>query len=359
MGRPKEHSVTVESESDSTKRTGDGADVVPIHRKRELAIAAALIGSSGPIVKLRRAVGRAADVDVPVLVTGEVGSGRSLVAQLIHEGAARAGEFLQIRCGALSALPAALVQGAPRRPGIHSTAGDRDRSPSAEATTVFLDGIDELAPELQARLVRILDARSATAPATAPRARIVASTAADLDEVVATGTLRSDLLHRLDVLRIRVPSLAERGRDDFEELVRAFSARQPRSVTFTDRAVEWLFNRSWPANVRELQNMIQRVTIMTEIETIDLREVEEHVGPAGVAGGPPALNLLIDRVFAASAPALGRHSSVELAMIARALEISANETAAARLLGIDRRIMLRRRARLEKDPQPRKKAKGK
>jgi len=348
MARSQDRS-SVESEVARPRDAAGGAEVVPIHRKRELAVAAALLGSSPSMERLRHAIGRAADSHASVLITGQVGTGRSVVAQLIHEGSARPGEFVAVRCGAQTSLPAPLAQKAPRRPGVRSAG--RDREPSrVELTTVFLEDIDELTPELQANLVRILDGRTAATATGTPR--VIASITADPDAAVATGTIRADLLYRLNALRIRVPSLADRGRADFAELMRAFAKRQPRSVSFDEHAVEWLFNRPWHANVRELENIVQRLTIMTDSETIGVPDLEEHVGPATATDATRALELLIDSVFATAAPAGGRHSSVELAMIARAIEISDNETAAARLLGMDRRIMLRRQARLARGPQP-------
>lgn len=297
----------------------DTGDVVRIRKHVASADCQHLLGSSPGIQNVRRAIERACSVDAPILIVGEIGTGKSLAARLIHRGSARRDEpLVELTCVGISQMPVELA---------------------AAGKAVVLDGIDALATDMQLRLVRQLDSAGST--------RVIACTSVDLDTAVSHRAFRLELLHRLNTIVIRLPTLTERSRADFEELLQRFVGEQRRRLTFARSAVDWLTQRPWPANVRELRNVVQRLAILSEREAIDVPILEE-LAPAGPRECASEIDELVDAALAAPAPALGRHYAVESAMIERAIELTSNDSAAARLLGMSRRAMLRRRARLAK-----------
>lgn len=324
------------SNADQHGVDGDArADVVDLQRRRRADAIAAVLGSSDEMRAVRRALECSAKSNAPVLIVGESGTGRSLVARCVHDVSARRAEpFEHVSCGAMA-----------REAFARSTGVEPSAMPSDG--TIFLDEVDALTSEMQARMVRFFDDRSASrSRAPEPRSlRFVASTSIDLDAVSRRGSFRTDLLHRLNTIIIQLPSLAARGRADFVELLQAFAGEQSRRLTFAKEAIDLLLTRDWRANVRELRSIVERLAVMSEKPHIDRATAAEFApGEAQAAAG--ALASVADTVLAAPAPPNGRMRALEIAVIDRALEISKDETAAARLLGTQRRVMLRRRARL-------------
>lgn len=256
-----------------------GADPLPAPHGPQ-----SLIGDSAVLQVTRAAIRKYAPVDLPVLITGETGTGKELAAQALHALSARhARPFLAVNCGA---IPAALVQSelfghergaftgaATRRLGLFE---------SASGGTVFLDEIGDLPLDAQTNLLRVLQEgtveRVGSNRPLAVDVRVLAATHVDLEAAVEQGHFRRDLFYRLNVLRLPLPPLRERG-TDIAMLAHHFLASfRHRHVTrargFTADAVLALERFAWPGNVRELLNRVQRAAIVSDAELITAADLE-------------------------------------------------------------------------------------
>lgn len=264
-----------------------------VHRLQQLAGDAAqpgargpqqLIGDSAVLQVARGAIRKFAPVDLPVLITGETGTGKELAAQALHALSPRhAHPFLAVNCGA---IPAALVQSelfghergaftgaASRRLGLFET---------ATGGTVFLDEIGDLPLDAQTSLLRVLQEgtveRVGSNRPLAVDVRVLAATHVDLEQAVERGQFRRDLFYRLNVLRLPMPALRDRGSDIMLLAHHFLGSFRDRHVTrargFNAEAKRALERFSWPGNVRELLNRIQRAAIVCEGELIDAADLE-------------------------------------------------------------------------------------
>jgi DNA-binding NtrC family response regulator len=241
---------------------------------------AGMIGGSAKMERVFELVRRLADAPAPVLITGESGSGKELIARALHDHSAKkSGPFLAINCGALAAsiIESELfghVKGA-------FTGAQTDKKGAFEAAqngTLFLDEVGELPLELQPKLLRVLESRSVRrvggTSETPVDTRIVAATHRNLRELVEDGSFREDLFHRLFVLTINVPSLRERPEDILpivRHFLRTLSSRGPlRLAKDAENALE---NYPWPGNVRELRNVILRAILLTDRELIEASDL--------------------------------------------------------------------------------------
>ncbi|EPX64334.1 Response regulator of zinc sigma-54-dependent two-component system [Cystobacter fuscus DSM 2262] len=248
---------------------------------------AALVGRSAPLRALYELIERVAHSHAPVLVRGESGSGKELVARALHfEGPRQAGPFVAINC---TAIPNALLEselfGHVKGSFTGATTPRRGLFLEADGGTLFLDEIGDMAPELQAKLLRVLeDGEVRAVGADAARkvdVRVVAATHQELEARVREGKFRQDLFYRLNVVPLRVPALRER-REDIPLLVEHFIAksreRNPRArlTGFTPEALAALAAAPWPGNVRELENLVERLAVVTVKETVDLPTLQLH-----------------------------------------------------------------------------------
>ncbi len=249
-----------------------------------------VVGSSRAVAALRRHIAKAASADGAVLVTGESGTGKGLVAAAIHRASARSrGLFVTVNCGA---IPEQLIEselfGHVRGAFTGAVADREGRVGAADGGTLFLDEIGELSPGAQVKLLRFLedrryepvgDSRSRTADV-----RIVAATNCDLPAKIAGGLFREDLFYRVNVLAIRVEPLRERREDvpllaqHFLERIAAESGKPVRAISA--EALAALSVHDWPGNIRELRNVIERAVIWSSSEAIVAGDL-----PA-LAGGP-------------------------------------------------------------------------
>src|SRR5688572_19700914 len=219
------------------------------------------IVASAPMAALVEAADRAAFSDGKVLITGESGVGKDLIARRIHSQSRRAGlVFVPVNCAGLteSLLESELfghVKGS-------FTGAYRDKMGKLQAAhrgTIFLDEVGEMSLRMQAMLLRFLEsgeiqAVGADGHASRVDVRVIAATNRNLPELIATGQFRDDLMYRLRVIHLEVPPLRDR-REDIRPLVMHFAGRTGRSVTFTDEALHLLVRHRWPGNVRELHNV--------------------------------------------------------------------------------------------------------
>lgn len=244
-----------------------------------------LITESAAMNKVLERVQKIRSSDVTVLITGESGVGKELIARSIHSNSKRNEKpFLPFNC---AAVPADLVESRlfGHRKGAF-TGADKDNLGIVRAATggtLFLDEIGELAMHVQPKLLRFLQEHEIHAvgddrPVKAD-VRIVAATNKELEKCVADGTFREDLFHRLNVIRIHIPSLRER-KEDIPPLVnyflKDFSQKCNKQLTLSDKALEALIAFSWPGNVRQLRNEMERVTALAEDGVLIL---PEHLSP--------------------------------------------------------------------------------
>ncbi|WP_294291700.1 sigma-54 dependent transcriptional regulator [uncultured Sphingomonas sp.] len=223
-----------------------------------------LIGDSPAMVRLRATIAQLAAADIDVLVEGETGTGKELVASLLHrQGPRRGRPFVAVNCGALSDGLAEFELFGHAADSVPHTRLSRDgQIVGASGGTLLLDEIDSMPLALQTRLLRVIEEREVH-PIGEPRPiavdlRIVATTKTDLAAAVTAGTFRADLFYRLDTVRLRVPPVRERDGDAFRlfaafiEEAKAQLGRQ--DFTLTDAASRRLREHDWPGNVRELSN---------------------------------------------------------------------------------------------------------
>ena len=246
----------------------------------------ALIGSSPPMRALRGLVSRAASSRATVLVTGETGTGKECVARALHaESPRRAGPFVAVNC---SAMPGQLVESLlfGHERGAFTGAEHRRIGAFEQASggTLLLDEIGDMAPDLQAKLLRVLEdhavQRVGSGRPVAIDVRVVAATNADLQRRIEDGRFRADLYFRLNVVSLRLPPLSER-REDIPELLAHFLGRTDRKIRLTEDGVDWLTRRAWPGNVREIRNAVERLATLVEGEVATRAAIEELLTVVG------------------------------------------------------------------------------
>jgi two-component system response regulator HydG len=257
---------------------------------------ARLVGRQGGLREVSTLVSRVAEADVPVLVLGETGTGKGLVARALHfEGGRGEASLVTVNC---ASLPEQLLEselfGHGRGAFTGADANRRGLLEEANGGTLFLDEIGELALPLQAKLLHVLEqgvVRAVGSNREVPvNVRFVAATHRDLRAGVAAGRFRDDLLFRLDVISIEVPPLRQRT-EDLPELVETFLdeslAKHPRSIVrhFSAAAMEKLIAYGWPGNVRELEHLVQRSVLLVQKTEIDVGDLP----PSIVASASPQL----------------------------------------------------------------------
>jgi two-component system, NtrC family, response regulator AtoC len=313
-----------------------------------------MIGSSAAMNVLLSMLKRAANGTATVLVRGESGTGKELVARQVHDWSPRsAGAFVKVHCGA---LPDNLLEselfGYERGAFTGATARKPGRVDLAEGGTLFLDEIGDITPAVQLKLLRLLQERQyerlgGTETLTAD-VRFVAATHRDLEARVRSGELREDLFYRLNVVSLAVPPLRERAGDiealalHFCEAAGAANARA--GVMLDADALDLLKQQPWPGNVRQLQNFIERLIVLSDSPRISKRDVAQELMKLNM----PAMSLAAAGGFNVneSAP---QSSVMELEEAVRKAEKRAlekalksargNRSVAARLLGISRRTL--------------------
>jgi len=242
-----------------------------------------LMGRSKVMQELREMIARVARSQAPVHICGESGTGKELVAQLIHEsGARREGRFVAVNCGA---IPTELMESelfGHRRGSFTGAVADKQGLiQSAEGGTLFLDEIADLPLHMQVKLLRVVQEKSVRAIGESREApidvRVLSATHKNLAELVAEGRFREDLFYRINVIEMRVPPLRERSEDiaDLAEMIlRRLSRRMGTEAPQLDRsALEALASYSFPGNVRELENILERALTLCTGDVISAEHV--------------------------------------------------------------------------------------
>jgi transcriptional regulator with GAF, ATPase, and Fis domain len=259
-----------------------------------------IVGDSPALRKLLQMVARVAPQDTSVLILGESGTGKELVASALHRQSLRAAKpFVAINCAAITeTLLESELFGHEKGAFTGAVAQKKGKLEVAEGGTVFLDEIGELAPALQAKLLRVLQQREFERVGSTRTmkldVRLIAATNRDLSAQVRAGAFREDLYHRLNVVALRVPPLRDHA-EDIATLARYFlertAARCRRRVAgISPEAERYLMNYAWPGNVRELENAIERAVVLGQSDQVLPEDLPETVlEAAGVPEVPGAL----------------------------------------------------------------------
>jgi two-component system nitrogen regulation response regulator NtrX len=244
-----------------------------------------IIGDSPALAAVRGAIQKAAPTNATVLIWGESGVGKELVARAIHRESLRHDTpFVQVNC---AAIPDELIESElfGHEKGSFTGATDRQigKFEQADKGTIFLDEIGDMSLKTQAKVLRVLQEqeleRLGSNRVIKVDVRVIAATNKNLEQEIDKGTFREDLFYRLNVVPIHVPALRER-RDDIPALVRHFADLFARDnnfhrKTFTAQAMEKLKQQHWRGNIRELRNFVERLVIMTGVDSIDARDIPD------------------------------------------------------------------------------------
>jgi len=298
-----------------------------------------MIGSSAPMVEIYKTISRVAPTEATVLIEGETGTGKELIARLIHHNSKRSSQpYVPVDCGAIApSLLESELFGALK--GSY-TGADRDRIGVFEAAskgTVFLDEIGDVEVGFQLKLLRFLQERQIR-PIGSPRARsvdvrVLAATNRDLQKLVDEGKFRQDLWFRLNVVRIKVPPLRDRHGDvrllaNF--FLRRYNDQYGQRARLVESGLRVLEQYRWPGNVRQLQHMMERLTILAPYGRIDEAAVTE------------AIQSMESREQVSESLA-----DTEAEQIRRVLAATkGNKSQAARILGIERKTLYRKLERM-------------
>ena len=330
-----------------------------------------ILGQAPAMQEVFRAIGRLSQSSATVLITGESGTGKELVARALHRHSARAQKpFVAINT---AAMPKDLLEselfGHERGSFTGAQQQRRGRFEQAEGGTLFLDEIGDMPPELQTRLLRVLSDgnyyRVGGHQQIKANVRVIAATHQNLEQRVREGTFREDLYHRLNVIRLRLPSLRERS-DDVPLLARHFLSMSARQLgvepkRLSDDALAHLVRLEFPGNVRQLENLCHWLTVMAPGQVIDVgdlpAEFRDQVATAS-ADWLAALEHEAQRRMARGETGIldGLSRQFERALIIKALERTAGRRIeAANLLGMGRNTITRKIAELGiEDDEPAK-----
>jgi len=302
-----------------------------------------LVGQDPRFLRILELVGRVAPTDASVLITGDSGTGKELIAEAIHRNSRRIGKpFVKVNLGGVSStLFESEMFGHVRGAFTDARENRRGRFEVADQGTMFLDEIGDLDASSQVKLLRVLQDRSyevlGSSSTRTVDVRVVSATNRALPDLVAKGIFREDLYYRLNLISIRLPSLAER-RGDVPLLAATFLERAARTYAreaprLSPRAVDWLQSRPWPGNVRELRQTIERAVLVLDGDLLDaehfraLDDLERSTGRDETLPAPGAMTL----------------PEMERAMIEKCLRYyDGNVTRAAEALGLSRAALYRR-----------------
>ena len=325
-----------------------------------------ILGRAPAMQEVFRAIGRLSQSQTTVLITGESGTGKELVARALHRHSLRASRaFIAINT---AAIPKELLEselfGHERGAFTGAQTMRRGRFEQAEGGTLFLDEIGDMPADLQTRLLRVLaDGQfyrvGGHQPMTA-NVRIIAATHQDMEQRVKQGLFREDLYHRLNVIRLRLPSLRER-REDIPLLIKHFLQTSARELNvepkrLTDEAIKFLSALDFPGNVRQLENIAHWLTVMAPGQNVDVNDLPPEVRETKAALGEGDWRDLLDREVSHQL-ALGKQGIIdelirdfERVLIRRALQhTGGRRIEAATLLGWGRNTLTRKIQELKLD----------
>jgi len=276
--------VTIRNALDQTRLKDENRTL-----KRAVEARYQMVGESPALRGIWDAIKRAAPTNATVLLLGESGAGKELVARSIHRNSLRSRErFVQVNC---AAIPEELIEselfGHEKGSFTGATEKQIGKFEQADRGTIFLDEVGDMSPKTQAKVLRVLQEgeveRLGSARTIKVDVRVIAATNKDLEAEIEKGTFREDLYFRLSVIPIKVPPLRDR-REDIPALVRHFAdlfgrENNRRAQRFTPAALEFMQKARWKGNVRELRNTVERLLIMTPGDSIDVDDLRDVVRP--------------------------------------------------------------------------------
>ena len=282
--------VTIRNQLDRTRLIDENRSL-----KRAVEVRHQMVGESPGLRHVWDAIKRAAPTNATVLLLGESGVGKELVARAIHRNSLRSRErFIQVNC---AAIPEELIEselfGHEKGSFTGATEKQIGKFEQADRGTIFLDEVGDMSPKTQAKVLRVLQEgeveRLGSARTIKVDVRVIAATNRDLEQEIEKGTFREDLYFRLSVIPILVPPLRDR-REDIPPLVRHFADlfsrdNNRRPQRFTPAALEYLQKARWKGNVRELKNTVERLIIMTPGESVDVDDLRDVVRLEAKAAG--------------------------------------------------------------------------
>jgi len=295
-----------------------------------------LLGDSKPMQQLRQMVAKVARSQAPVHISGDSGTGKELVARLIHESGPRAeGPFVPVNCGAIpSELMESELFGHKKGSFTGAVTDKEGLIRSAEGGTLFLDEVADLPLHMQVKLLRVIQEKSVRAVGETREVpvdvRILSATHRKLDELVKAGRFREDLYYRINVIELHVPALRERL-DDVPQLVDMLLDRVSKQIgvprpEISDEAMDKLLSYAYPGNVRELENILERAVTLCSDDRVEPGDIQLKQGAAVEL--PPVEDV-------AGSGLEGQLESIEREAIIKALEQTRyNKTKAAELLGM-------------------------
>lgn len=317
-----------------------------------------LTGNSHSIKHIRGLIEQVADFKTTVLVTGDSGTGKELVARTIHDLSDRADmPFVPINCGA---IPADLLEselfGHEKGAFTGAISARAGRFELAEGGTLFLDEIGDMSLPMQVKLLRVLQERCfqkvGSNKMQTSNVRIIAATHHDLPAAVKSGYFREDLFYRLNVFPIEMPCLKKRASDLpalLDELLVQHQGQEGESLRLSPAAVQALANYAWPGNIRELSNLVERLAILYPSGEIALQDLPEKYRETTVASPADAVQGENSEAHALSSANLKAHlQAVEQELIQKAMTASNGVVAkAARLLSMQRTTLVEKLSRYE------------
>jgi len=325
-----------------------------------------IIGSSAAMQEVYKRIAKIAQLDSAVLILGQTGTGKELIARAIHEhGARREGPFIPVNCGA---LPENLVESelfGHVRGAFTGAESDRaGRFEAADGGTLFLDEVGELPPAVQVKLLRVLDSqvieRVGSVKPIALDVRILAATNRNLTDDVRTGHFRADLYYRLAVMQVELPPLSDRPEDIVplaEHFLSALARTQEAPAVLDPSAAKALQKHTWPGNVRELKNAVEHATAVAPGQRISPEDLPESVRQASLQSAEGHAIEQIAKDLIAALPRdgglyRGAIEPVERAVIREALiRCGGNQSEAADLLGLHRNTLRKKLRELDIDPE--------
>jgi Nif-specific regulatory protein len=249
-----------------------------------------MVGRSSAMAEVQRKIEKVAPTKASVLLLGESGVGKTLIAKLIHILSDRKNyPFIKVNC---ASIPENLLEselfGAEKGAFTGATHTRQGRFEEGEKGTIFLDEIGELSFSIQAKLLRIIQEREferlGSSKTRKIDVRIITATNQDLETLCTKGKFREDLYYRLNVFPVTVPALRKR-KDDIPGLLNHFASKiseeYNKNISFTPESLDFLINYSWPGNVREMENLMERLAIMSEDRKIDISFLKEYISPSG------------------------------------------------------------------------------
>jgi two-component system response regulator HydG len=303
-----------------------------------------ILGESEPMNHVFGAIAKAATTSATVLITGQSGTGKELVARAIHYSGKRASApFIPVNCGS---IPEGLLEselfGYVKGAFTGATESRAGFFQTADGGTIFLDEVSEMSLGMQVKLLRVLQEKEifmvGSTQARKVNVRILAATNKNLIGLVKKGTFREDLYYRLNVIEIAIPPLKDRAEDIIllaRHFARKYSQEMERpELQFSDKALRILRSYAWPGNVRELENVVHSLVVMTDSDVINVPDLPDLMRYTGIREN--GLHRTLEEV--------------ETAHIRNVLaSVGGNKTKAADILGIDRKTLREKMKKLESD----------